>query len=113
MKLSKETEQKINELQHLEQNMQALLLQRQNFQSQLNEISSALEELGKTEKSYKIVGNIMVLRKKEELSADLESKKEMMQMRIKALEKQEEKLKSKVTEIQSAVMGEINAAEGK
>ena len=71
----KETEQKIAQLQLMEQNLQSFLMQRQQFQSQLVEVESALKELDKSKESYKIVGNIMVSTSKEELKKDLEEKK--------------------------------------
>ena len=108
MELSKETEEKINELQKLEQNMQSFLLQKQNFQSQLNEVTSALEEMEKTEKAYRIIGNIMVLQEKESLKKELQTKKEIIELRVKTMEKQEDKIKTKVDELQSQVMAEMN-----
>ena len=45
MNVSKETEQKIQQLQLIEQSMQQFLMQKQSFQTQLVEIESALKEL--------------------------------------------------------------------
>ena len=108
MNISKETEEKITQLQMLEQNLQSFLMQKQNFQTQLSEIKNALEELEKSKVSYKIVGNVMVLSEKDELKKDLESKKEIIELRIKTLEKQEEKIKEKATKMQEEVMSEMN-----
>ncbi len=66
---------KINQLQLLQQNLQNLELQKQQFQNQLVEIDSALTELKSTEKAYKIVGKIMLAASREELSKDLSEKK--------------------------------------
>ncbi len=49
----------------------------------------------------------MVSSKKEDLKKDLSSKKEMANMRIKSLEKQEDQLKEKATKLQSEVMKNI------
>ena len=54
----KKTQEKIEQLQMIEQSMQQIMAQRQQFQSHLLELNSALEELEKTDKSYKIIGNI-------------------------------------------------------
>ena len=59
--VSKEAEKKISQLQMLEQGMQSLLMQKQQFQLQQVEIESALKELENVDEAYKIVGNIMVL----------------------------------------------------
>ncbi|MBW3015222.1 prefoldin subunit beta [Candidatus Woesearchaeota archaeon] len=106
-KIEKETENKINQLQMLEQSLNNFLLQKQQFQAQLIEIDSALTELKSTEKAYKIVGNIMVASKKEDLEKDLKQKKEMVELRIKTLEKQEQKLRDKASSLQEEVMQKL------
>ena len=94
----------IEKLQMLEQNTQQYQAQRQQFQSQLVEVESALKELKTSEESYKIIGNIMVKGKREDLEKDLSSRKEMYDLRIKNLEKQETKLREKAKELQEQVM---------
>lgn len=98
------TADKVEQLQMIEQNLQNFLVQKQNFQMQLMETDSALEELSKAEKAYKIVGGIMVASNKENLSMELEKKKEMMELRIKSIEKQEEMLKNKSKNLQEEVL---------
>jgi len=71
------------------------------------EIESALKELKNSEEAYKIIGNIMVSSKKPDLEKDLTSKKETLELRIKMLEKQEEKIKEKADKIQKEVLKEI------
>ena len=105
--MSKDTEQKIEQLQRIEQSLQNILMQKQQFQAQLMEIESALSELKTSEESYKIVGTIMIKSSKEDLDKDLKQKKEIMELRIKTLEKQEKETKEKASGIQSEVMKEI------
>ena len=105
--VSKEAEESINQLQLLEQSLQSFLVQKQQFQTQLVEVESALKELETSKESYKIVGNIMVQAPKEDLKKDLESKKEMLNIRIKTLEKQEKQIKEKSTKLQSEVVEKI------
>ena len=102
--MEKETEQKISQLQLSEQSMQNLLIQKQQFQMQLAEIDSASKELETTEQSYKIVGNIMALAKKEDLKKDLNEKKDIIQLRIKNIEKQEEQIKEKSSKLQEEIL---------
>lgn len=105
--MEKETEEKIGRMQLMEQNIQNFLMQKQQFQSQMIEITSALEELESTETAYKIIGNVMLLSKKEDLKKDLEQKKEMMEIRIKSIEKQEADIKEKAKKLQQEVLSEI------
>jgi len=105
--MKKETEEKIERLQLLEQNLQSFLVQRQTFQSQLMEVDSALTELEGTDAAYKIVGNIMVAASKDKLKEDLGQKKEVLALRIKTLEKQEQQLRERASKTQSEILKEI------
>ncbi|MBR9699473.1 prefoldin subunit beta [Candidatus Woesearchaeota archaeon] len=104
---SKEAEEKISQLQLYEQSLQNLLMQKQQFQGQLIEIESALKELEKSSESYKIVGNVMVKAKKDDVIKDLDEKKSALDMRLKSLEKQEESIKKKAESLRSEVMDKI------
>ena len=97
-------QENIARLQMLEQNMQAIAMQRQQLQTQLFEIESALNELGTTQTAYKIVGNIMVAADKPELEKDLKQKKELIDVRLKNLEKQEKQFKEKTKHVQEEVL---------
>jgi prefoldin beta subunit len=105
--MTKETEQKIAQLQLMEQNLQNFLLQRQQFQAQLVEVESALKEIESSKEAYKIVGNIMVNAKKDDLKKDLEEKKGILELRIKSLEKQETQIKEKASKTQAEVLEKI------
>ena len=105
--MDKETEQKIAQLQLLEQNLQGFLMQKQQFQTQLVEVESALEEIKDAEESFKIVGSIMVKAKKQDLEKDLKEKKEMLELRIKTIEKQEKNIKDRAEIIQKEVLGKV------
>ena len=107
MEVSKETEQKISQLQMFEQSLQSFLGQKQQFQVQLVEVDSALNELDNTEKAYKIVGNIMVESDKSELKADLDSKREVLELRIKTMEKQESQVREKTSKLQEEILSSM------
>lgn len=108
MKLSKETETKIMELQTMEQSLQSFAMQKQRFQISQTEVENAIEELKKTkEEAYKIIGSIMVKSKKEDLEKDLKEKKDILDLRIKNIEKQENKIKERAAELQKEVMNKL------
>jgi prefoldin beta subunit len=104
MGTEKETEEKIQQLQIYEQSSQNIILQKQQFQSQLTEIDSALKGLEKASESYKIIGNIMVKSDSLELKKELEDKKVAVELRIKTMEKQENSIKEKIEKLQREVM---------
>lgn len=105
------SEHKINQLQIVEQNLQQLLLQKQQFQSKLIEIDSALEELEKSEDAYKIIGNVMIKSSKDELTNDLKEKKEKSELRIKTIENQEKRVKEKAEALRKEIMKELEKKE--
>ncbi len=82
-------------------------MQKQQFQMQLSEINSALDNLKDSKQSYKIIANIMVDTKKEDLEKDLKQKKEMLEIRIKSLEKQEDIIREKSQKLQKEVLGNM------
>jgi len=106
--MNKETEQKIGQLQLMEQNLQNFNMQKQTFQTQLFEIDNALKELENTkEKTYKIVGTVMIASKKEDLIKELKEKKSVIELRIKSLEKQEKVIKEKSSQMQTEIMSKL------
>ena len=103
-------DEKINQLQLYEQSLQSLIQQKQQFQTQESEIDSALEALKTSTKFYKIIGNIMVDSKKANLEANLMERRAKAQLRIKAIEKQEESIKQKASALQKEIMDEMENA---
>jgi prefoldin beta subunit len=108
MDVSKETQEKIAQLQLFEQNMHNFSNQKRTFQSQVLEIENALKETENTKSPvYKIVGNVMFLTEKDKLAKDLKERKEVLDLRIKSLEKQEKSIEEKAKKLQTEVMTEI------
>jgi len=101
------TQEDIGRLQAIEQNLQTMLLHKQQAQANLMEIDAALTELGKAKTAYKIIGNVMVSAGPEELKKELEQKKDMVQLRVSTFEKQEKKLRDQAKELQEKVMKEL------
>ena len=61
---------------------------------QLVEIKKALEEIEKTKDDvFKVSGPILIKTSKDDVRKDLEDKTEFMELRVKTLEKSEQKLK--------------------
>lgn len=107
-KISKDTQEKIQQLQILEQNLQNLSLQNQAFQFELNETESALSEVEKAKDDiYKLTGQIMLKASKEDLKKELGQKKDIITLRVKAIEKQEKHLKEEADKIRQEVMKKI------
>jgi len=99
--LDAETQKKIQEFQIIEHNLQALIMQKQAFQLELNESLNALEEVKKTnDEVYKVTGSIMLKASKDTIMKELEEKKKILELRLSTIEKQEKLLESKAKELQ-------------
>ena len=107
-KISQEAAKKIQELQILEQTIQNVLMQRQAFLLELNETNLALEELKTSgNEVYKIVGQLMIKTSKEESEKDLKSKKEILELKSKNLERQESGFKDKISKLRDEILENI------
>jgi len=107
-KISKKMQDTLTELQELEQKVQGITIQKHTIQSQLLEIENALGELENAKEAFKIVGNVVISAEKKDLIRDLSSKKEVMDLRLTNLEKQEKSLRDTAEKLQKDVMDAQN-----
>jgi prefoldin beta subunit len=86
----------------LQQQLRNVVLQKEALKIQVNEIESALEELKKTEEEtvYKVVGNVMVKKKKDEVEKELNEIKEDSELKISSLENFEKDLIERIKGIE-------------
>ncbi|GIU71272.1 MAG: hypothetical protein KatS3mg003_1256 [Candidatus Nitrosocaldaceae archaeon] len=88
----------------LQQNLQAILMQKQQLEIEIAEIDKALEELkkaGEEDSVYKAAGPILIKANKDEVIKELEEKKELANTRNTVLSKQESRIKESLKEAQS------------
>jgi len=87
----------------LQQNLQAIQIQKQQLEIEISEIDKALEELkklGENDTVYKITGPILVKINKDTVLKELEEKKELANTRSIVLTKQENRIKESLKEAQ-------------
>ena len=107
-KISPESAKKIQELQIFEQSIQNVLIQRQSFMLELNETNLAIEELKVSgDEVYKIVGQAMIKTTKEELEKELKSKKEILELKSKNLERQEAGMRGRISKLREEILSNI------
>jgi len=111
--MSQQLQDQINRLQQMRMQLQMIMQQRQQVDLRLKEIDEALEELNKTDTKapiYKSIGAILIKTKgKTEVTKELKSDKESMELRKTTLEKQEGRTKEKLNELQSKVQNSLNS----
>ena|SRR3989344_865125 len=98
------TSEKVNQLQLTQQNLQSVVAQKQQLESQVTELDSALKEITTARESFKIIGKIMVSTSKDLLKKELEQKREIISIRLKNFTRQEELLIKNIEELQQEVM---------
>ena len=89
-----------------QQNLQAVLAQKQQVELELSETDKALEELGKASASedvYKFAGNLLVKVKKEDVVKELNEKKELANTRKMVLTKQESRFRESLKDLQTKI----------
>ena len=104
-----EQNKKIQQMQILEQNLQNFLLQKQAFQMELSETQSALKEIENSgEEVFKIIGQLMIKTDKSKMNQELSNKEKILDLRTKAIEKQEASLIGQLDKIREEVVKTMN-----
>ena len=86
-------EQKIQEMQILEQSLQSILYQKQAFHMELSETRAALNEIKDSkDQVFKLVGQLLIQTDKDKIKKELDDKEKFLDLRLKSLEKQEKNL---------------------
>jgi len=91
----------VQELRMTEQQHQQLLMQKQQFQFEQNQLTNAVNEVKKSEGDvYKIISGALIKVKKPELLKELEEKIKAMSLRVESVEKQEKLIDEKMDSLQ-------------
>lgn len=88
----------------VQQNLQAVLIQKQQVEMELTETEKALEELSKaadSESIYKFAGNLLVKVEKDAMVKELTEKKELGGTRKMVLAKQESRFRENLKDLQA------------
>ena len=98
--------EQVSRLQQLQQNLQAIMMQKQQLEVETVETDRALEELkkaGADDAVYKNAGSVLIKAKKEEVTKELEEKKELSNTRTMVLGKQETRVKENLKEVENKI----------
>ncbi len=92
--------------EQFQQNLQAILVQKQQVELEATEVDRALVELKKTPEGdavYKSAGNILVKANKDDLVRELEERKELATTRSTVLGKQEQRVRETIKDLQTKI----------
>ncbi len=105
MEIDETTQEKIQEIQILEQNLHNLILQKQAFQMELNETENALSEVEKTKEDvFKVISNLMIKTDKSKLKEELNRKKDLLNLRLKSISSQENEFSKHLDVLRKEIM---------
>jgi prefoldin beta subunit len=107
--------EQLSRLQQLQQNLQAIMMQKQQVEIEIVETDRALEELkkiGTQDPVYKSAGPILIKSQKEDLIRELGEKKELSNTRVMVLTKQETRVKDNLKEVENKINQMIRGAAG-
>ena len=99
-------QEQLAKLQQTQQNLQSILMQKQQLESEKHETEKALEELKKAsddESVFKHAGTIMIKSNKKDLIDELEEHIELAKTNASLLVKQEERLKIALKEQETKI----------
>jgi len=99
-------QEQLARLQQTQQNLQSILMQKQQLESEKLEIEKALEELKKAsddELVFKHAGTIMIKSNKKDLIEELEEHVELAKTKASLLVKQEDRLKTTLKEQETKI----------
>jgi len=99
-------QEQLARLQQTQQNLQSIMMQKQQLESEKLETEKALEELKKAsddESVFKHAGTIMIKSNKKDLIEELEEQLELAKTKSSLLVKQEERLKTTLKEQETKI----------
>ena len=99
-------QEQLARLQQTQQNLQSIMMQKQQLESEKLETEKALEELKKAsddESVFKHAGTIMIKSNKKDLIDELEEQVELAKTKSSLLVKQEERLKTTLKEQETKI----------
>lgn len=99
-------QEQLMKLQQSQQNLQAIMQQKQQIEMELIENEKSLEELRKASDDdmvYKHAGSILIKSTKKDLIEEIEERKELTKTRSIVLEKQETRLKESLKEQEAKI----------
>ncbi len=101
-----EVQQELVKLQQLQAQLSQVLTEKELLRQELRDIErtlSVLKDLPQDAELYRSTGHILVRVSKDDVEKELNERKELVELRLKTLEKQESMLRQQLSQVQSKV----------
>ncbi len=94
----------LGDYENMEKQLEVLILQRNQLKIQLSEVKNAQDELKHaTGEVYKSAGSLIIKTTKENAEKELKEKKELIDIKLNAIQKEEEKLREAIKDLQKGL----------
>ena len=98
--------EQISRLQQIQQNLQAIMMKKQQIEQEIAETDRILEEIKKIDgdnKVYKRYDNLLIKSKREDILKEFKEKKVTLNTRMLVVEKQESRVNDNLKEVENKI----------
>jgi len=106
-------QEKLSRLQQLQQTLESLFIQKEQAKLEARELESALQELSSIDENtpvYRITGRILIRKSKTDLINELNEQRELVKVRLSAIERQESKVRERVSELEKELKAALSGS---
>ena len=99
--------EQISRLQQIQQNLQAIMMKKQQIEQEIAETDRILEEIKKIDgdnKVYKRYDNLLIKSKREDILKEFKEKKVTLNTRMLVVEKQESRVNDNLKEVEDKII---------
>jgi prefoldin beta subunit len=99
--------EQISRLQQIQQNLQAIMMKKQQIEQEIAETDRILEEIKKIDgdnKVYKRYDNLLIKSKREDILKEFKEKKVTLNTRMLVVEKQESRVNDNLKEVENKII---------
>ncbi|MEL9991786.1 MAG: prefoldin subunit beta [Thermoproteus sp.] len=105
----------VNRFQQAQNQLQSVLLRKQQYEAELRDVEKALseiEKLAQDAKIYKSVGNFLLQTSRDVALQELKERKELLELHIKTLSRQESMLREQLDKLRDDINKELARLRG-
>ena len=98
--------EQVSRLHQIQQNLQAIMMKKQQIEQETSETDRVIEEIKKIDedKVYKRYNTLLIKAKREDVLKELKGKKYTLNIRMEVIEKQEKRVSDNLKEVENKII---------
>jgi prefoldin beta subunit len=99
--------EQVSRLQQIQQNLQAIMMKKQQIEQETAETDRVIEEIKKMDEDneiYKRYNTLLIKSRREDILKDLNEKKDTLKIRMEVVEKQEKRVSDNLKEVENKII---------